>query len=661
MVHIIQSKKAERRRRKISESQGRLHRRIESSFEKSVRSWLSRVRRDILSRLESFGTTQVTASDLFLPSAHSTVFSRLLLPKWNLALWSGIQFEADWIDSQEARQSLVIVRQALDLPEMDPPPSINVDPSPELMRSVKGYLGERQAGVWGQVTRTTHKTLDRAIRKGLAEGDTLDQMTARVRGVLTNYTDYQARRVARTETTGGMNHGGQIERDELGIEEKEWVSTLDSRNRGADATSAFDHLTPDGQVVANDQPFIVSGEELMYPGDGSRGASAGSLINCRCTAVASFDSASPRPKPKRKVTPPKPKVPTEKPAAPEPVGVPPEPEPPAIPKPSPLDKKPAHIGFSGKKPTEFAEKVWEEIGENGITSEAQARRVGRIVRQQIERHPVLSKAKTGLRNAEAELESARRARDEARRRLMEAETDEEVGKAYAKFDKADNKVIDAEGKVAELHRDVNEAYPQAARETLSEVRDLGYSIQEFAKNSGAIFRGGTKGSAGRAMQNLPTDWVRSIEQWAASGKPVTFGEVKRGVFKPRARRVNVSGKGDHRDSVMTHELTHAVEWSHRPAMPSLPEGSRMRMNELQREFLERRAKGEKLSQIYAGSDEYGYKDELLDHYIGKDYGENAFYEVMTMGADSIFYQQPGRNAWLDEDFFEFVLGMLAGI
>jgi hypothetical protein len=35
--------------------------------------------------------------------------------------------------------------------------------------------------------------------------------------------------------------------------------------------------------VANvpiDEPFIVSGEELMYPGDPS--GSAGNVINCRC-------------------------------------------------------------------------------------------------------------------------------------------------------------------------------------------------------------------------------------------------------------------------------------------------------------------------------------------------------------------------------------------
>jgi len=38
-------------------------------------------------------------------------------------------------------------------------------------------------------------------------------------------------------------------------------------------------------VVPLDKPFIVSGEPLMFPGDGSKGASPGNLINCRCSVI----------------------------------------------------------------------------------------------------------------------------------------------------------------------------------------------------------------------------------------------------------------------------------------------------------------------------------------------------------------------------------------
>ena len=61
-----------------------------------------------------------------------------------------------------------------------------------------------------------------------------------------------------------------------GVKEKEWLSTKDDRVR-------IEHLEVDGQVVPIDEPFIVGGEELMYPGDAS--GSAGNVINCRCTEL----------------------------------------------------------------------------------------------------------------------------------------------------------------------------------------------------------------------------------------------------------------------------------------------------------------------------------------------------------------------------------------
>jgi hypothetical protein len=62
---------------------------------------------------------------------------------------------------------------------------------------------------------------------------------------------------------------------------KEWVSQGDGDVR----TGEFDHLAPDGQAVATNKPFEVSGQELMFPGDRSLGATAGNVINCRCSAV----------------------------------------------------------------------------------------------------------------------------------------------------------------------------------------------------------------------------------------------------------------------------------------------------------------------------------------------------------------------------------------
>lgn len=66
---------------------------------------------------------------------------------------------------------------------------------------------------------------------------------------------------------------------------KQWLTSRDSRVRTPTKSSPFDHRSADGQVVPIDQPFLVSGERLHYPGDRSLGASAGNVINCRCTVV----------------------------------------------------------------------------------------------------------------------------------------------------------------------------------------------------------------------------------------------------------------------------------------------------------------------------------------------------------------------------------------
>lgn len=72
---------------------------------------------------------------------------------------------------------------------------------------------------------------------------------------------------------------------DAGFTKKKWLTSRDARVRRPTKSSPFDHAAAEGQTVPVDQPFIVSGEQLMYPGDGSMGASIGSLINCRCTCV----------------------------------------------------------------------------------------------------------------------------------------------------------------------------------------------------------------------------------------------------------------------------------------------------------------------------------------------------------------------------------------
>jgi uncharacterized protein with gpF-like domain len=62
-----------------------------------------------------------------------------------------------------------------------------------------------------------------------------------------------------------------------------WDATGDSRTRET-------HAAMDGQEVGPNEPFASgSGAQLMHPGDGSLGAGASEIINCRCVVTHKID------------------------------------------------------------------------------------------------------------------------------------------------------------------------------------------------------------------------------------------------------------------------------------------------------------------------------------------------------------------------------------
>lgn len=161
-----------------------------------------------------------------------------------------------------------------------------------------------------EVTRSTHngivKVLQDALKDGAANAGVdmvrtfpgffqqgaLANVRARLRGIedtaLYNrlyqqlskaqaFETYRAQRIARTETIPALNAGklDAWRRSEV-VVGKRWRNAKDSRSRPA-------HAAADGQVRLLEEAFDVGGEKLMHPGDSSLGASAGNIIQCRCT------------------------------------------------------------------------------------------------------------------------------------------------------------------------------------------------------------------------------------------------------------------------------------------------------------------------------------------------------------------------------------------
>lgn len=134
------------------------------------------------------------------------------------------------------------------------------------------------------ITETTRKWIAEQIVKGQQAGLTFDQVA---KGLITSdIPAMRALRIARTETVTMMNLGRFIAANKSNFQkEKIWISSHDNRVRPGinSENSPFDHHEVDIKKVDLEEPFEVSGEHLMFPGDSSMGASAGNRVNCRCS------------------------------------------------------------------------------------------------------------------------------------------------------------------------------------------------------------------------------------------------------------------------------------------------------------------------------------------------------------------------------------------
>lgn len=126
-------------------------------------------------------------------------------------------------------------------------------------------------------------------RSSLAVARLATALAARAKAIATYETQWSAETTKILEVEALMQADGAIDVKsvaELSTAVKIWRSQGDSRVR----TGLFNHLAADGQRVPVSEPFTVSGESLMWPGDTSYGASVGNVINCRCSAIYEADS-----------------------------------------------------------------------------------------------------------------------------------------------------------------------------------------------------------------------------------------------------------------------------------------------------------------------------------------------------------------------------------
>lgn len=127
------------------------------------------------------------------------------------------------------------------------------------------------------VGSTTWNTIKNMVSQSIETGTSNDDLRELI---MKNrrFSEYRADTIARTETSNAYLNGtweGTQALGEYGPTHKYWINTSDNRTREAHVFAPSSN-----GVIPVGQPFIVGGEEMMYPH--SPGASAKNVVNCRC-------------------------------------------------------------------------------------------------------------------------------------------------------------------------------------------------------------------------------------------------------------------------------------------------------------------------------------------------------------------------------------------
>ncbi len=117
-------------------------------------------------------------------------------------------------------------------------------------------------------------------------------------------TQYRTETIARTETMRSSNTGGFALFEAWEVPAKEWLVTLDGRERDSHRTAGLRYREGgDPGPIPLQEPFLVGGYRMQHPHDMSLGAPIGEVVNCRCVMlpvlqqVEPAESAPPEPPP----------------------------------------------------------------------------------------------------------------------------------------------------------------------------------------------------------------------------------------------------------------------------------------------------------------------------------------------------------------------------
>lgn len=141
---------------------------------------------------------------------------------------------------------------------------------------VAEYLRSRE-NLIESISNQTFAKLKAELEAGVNAGETMAQLSGRVKRAFNGISNSKANTVARTETATVYSQGRHKAMSIARVPYKKWLTSGNANVRPA-------HASANGQVVRVDEPFTVGGEHLMHPNDPN--GSAENVINCECIEIA---------------------------------------------------------------------------------------------------------------------------------------------------------------------------------------------------------------------------------------------------------------------------------------------------------------------------------------------------------------------------------------
>lgn len=302
-----------------------------------------------------------------------------------------------------------------------------------------------------------------------------------------------------------------------------------------------------------------------------------------------------------------------------------------------------------------ADDIRDRIAQ-GVATEVDVRDVGRLLRREIENRTNARSAR--LSHEIGDLEADMRAdlaridalKDEqaAVRDLLGKDADDVFFRTSEEISAIRTRMVAKRERLFELEQQKNAQFlpPEIAREVLREVRPgFGESTAKLVGKKAGHQRVALKHLQDQA-ENFPKEW---FDEFAT--RQIKTKVIQRGYFRQGMTEVDVMLSPYNPSATAIHELTHFAEYM------------RPRIRELEWQFYNRRTAGERLSGMSWSNREVTRRDQFVSEYMGKDYGNSpdSYFELATMGVESIFAPTRRYDITPDPEYADFVLGLLAAL